>query len=904
MRKAPLKVICAGMALLFATVSVAAVAGVPASAPAPLAPVSAAPAVSTAAKEATIGLSCKKTETVYVNLDPSGKPREQIVTDWLHTGEANVTVEDRTTLDDVINIKSVEGPQRDGSALTWKMDGTDLYYRGKASGKLPIELEISYSLDGKRMKPEQMAGQSGRVQIDLKFRNTNRNTVRIGGKNVTMYTPAMAVVAMTLPDDKFSNVSVSDGTVQTDGNNQAVALIAMPGMEQNLDLERYDIPGFEDLDFPEEFTVTADVTEFEMGPIMIVMTTEIPDLDEIDAQQDIREMKADMYDLRDMQNNLDAADPNHRTRSLFTDEPITEGARTMIDDIFDFYDLDTTVLDILPKYITDENIDLYDRVWEDMDKVDIDDLLDSDAINDMIHQMSKKNIEKIRDLLDDYDTIEDLDCKDLDKLCDQAIEMLDAMQDNKEQVETFKVLLKYSDAMVNLAKSLDNPAVEQYLTPENMRVAVKAVAENEINKLALMIPQSGTIDPGVQSAILSQIKPYVSAQEYAALEALLSSDMGASQGSRDSSAPAELTIGSEERGTIRRSSNTSPVDHAFWDGYDEEDEEDEEDGDLTVGESGEEHASRRAARSVTLASGGPTNYQTLMGILQSKRDAIAGQKADEVMAQLTPALQSISQLKGAIVGELGGAEKAKERLQKAAAFTEALLPKVHEIVDTAEKLSDRIGGPESRQLQYLLGEMRDMLDDLDENRDNIKALQRVMREYDSDKFQDFRDNYGSLKQSFNDARPILRDLRRDLDDPAMDKSLHESPKTVDVLLNMKNDLLANRNVSEILRDAVAPQSSNLMASVFNLFDVLQDKGAVDKYTGQVEDLDELIERKDALVDLADAYRIYTDAPEYMETDLKFIMKTDEIKIPEVEEAPAPVEEKKGFGEWIKGLLKK
>ena len=60
------------------------------------------------------------------------------------------------------------------------------------------------------------------------------------------------------------------------------------------------------------------------------------------------------------------------------------------------------------------------------------------------------------------------------------------------------MLLKYSDAMVNLAKSLDNPAVEQYLTPENMRVAVKAVAENEINKLALMIPQSGTIDPGVQ----------------------------------------------------------------------------------------------------------------------------------------------------------------------------------------------------------------------------------------------------------------------------------------------------------------------------------------------------------------------------------------------------------------------
>ena len=37
--------------------------------------------------------------------------------------------------------------------------------------------------------------------------------------------------------------------------------------------------------------------------------------------------------------------------------------------------------------------------------------------------------------------------------------------------------------------------------------------------------------------------------------------------------------------------------------------------------------------------------------------------------------------------------------------------------------------------------------------------------------------------------------------------------------------------------------------------------------------------------------------------VKFVMKTDEVKIPEpAEETAAPVEEKQGFFGWLKGLF--
>lgn len=63
---------------------------------------------------------------------------------------------------------------------------------------------------------------------------------------------------MALPDDTFGNVKVSDGSVVTDGSSQVVAMVCLPGLGDSLALDSYSVQELNDLDFPEEFTVTAD----------------------------------------------------------------------------------------------------------------------------------------------------------------------------------------------------------------------------------------------------------------------------------------------------------------------------------------------------------------------------------------------------------------------------------------------------------------------------------------------------------------------------------------------------------------------------------------------------------------------------------------------------------------------
>ena len=69
----------------------------------------------------------KKTETVYVNLDNTGSVTQTIVSDWLHTTQSQVYVDDVTNLSQIENIKDDSVPDVNGQNLRWYMDTTDLY---------------------------------------------------------------------------------------------------------------------------------------------------------------------------------------------------------------------------------------------------------------------------------------------------------------------------------------------------------------------------------------------------------------------------------------------------------------------------------------------------------------------------------------------------------------------------------------------------------------------------------------------------------------------------------------------------------------------------------------------------------------------------------------------------------
>ncbi|MEG1943680.1 MAG: hypothetical protein RR049_07660, partial [Angelakisella sp.] len=200
------------------------------------------PAVISTAVNTSISASQKtlpdeKSEMVYVNLNVDGTPREQIVTNILHSDKANALLSDSSELSEIRPIKGGQLVSGNSGDLVWQLEGNDLYYRGSTNRTLPIDVAIRYSLDGTEYPAAELAGKSGHLTIDLDIHNNCPQSVQVGGVSKTVYTPLSATVGMIFPDDIFSNVTVSDGgTVVGDGNRFIVGIVAMPGMKASLEL--------------------------------------------------------------------------------------------------------------------------------------------------------------------------------------------------------------------------------------------------------------------------------------------------------------------------------------------------------------------------------------------------------------------------------------------------------------------------------------------------------------------------------------------------------------------------------------------------------------------------------------------------------------------------------------------
>lgn len=234
-----------------------------------------------------------KEETVYVVADAKGSAQEVIVSEWLKNPEGKKVLEDATDLKDIKNVKGDEtfSEGADG-ALTWQAQGKDIYYQGTTDKELPIDLRISYKLDGKEISPKELAGKSGKVTIRMDY--TNKETVQadINGEKEEIAIPFTAVSGMVL-SDKFSNVEVTNGKVISDGKNQIVVGVAMPGLADSLKVDSEELDA--ELEIPSYIEVTADVEDFSLNMTMTMIMSDI--LSELNLGDDL--------DLSDLGNDID-----------------------------------------------------------------------------------------------------------------------------------------------------------------------------------------------------------------------------------------------------------------------------------------------------------------------------------------------------------------------------------------------------------------------------------------------------------------------------------------------------------------------------------------------------------------------------------------------------------------------
>lgn len=229
-----------------------------------------------------------KDETVYVLANAEGEAKRVIVSDWLTNPDGEKDLADATTLKDA---KTVKGSAFLKDGVWYNADGADVYYQGDAEDALPVNLTVSYTLDGEAKTAAEMTGKSGRVTIrvacDVK---ETKDGVKV---------PFAALTAALLDNDVFTNIEVTNGKFLDDGDRTVVVGWALPGLQETLKLDA------ETVTLPEYVEISAEAKNFEAPTTLTVVTNELfsaVDVDSIDATElteNINKLKDGMAQLKD-----------------------------------------------------------------------------------------------------------------------------------------------------------------------------------------------------------------------------------------------------------------------------------------------------------------------------------------------------------------------------------------------------------------------------------------------------------------------------------------------------------------------------------------------------------------------------------------------------------------------------
>lgn len=279
-----------------------------------------------------------KEETVYVNADATGTIDEITVSNWLkNSGSVSGSLTDASTLKDIKNVKGDETFKASGDTLTWNTDGEDIYYQGTTDQDLPVSVKFTYYLDGKEIKPADLKGKSGHLKIQVDYTNKEKKTVSVDGKQEEVYTPFVMMTGMILPNETFSNVTIDNGKVISDGSKNIVVGFGMPGMKESLNLDESKT---EDLTIPESLCVEADVTDFTMSSTFTVALTDLLDDIDFDNIVDVDSLKSSLDELEDAALQL-----------VSGSDTLADGAGKLADGVNSYTEGADTLNDAIQKYL-------------------------------------------------------------------------------------------------------------------------------------------------------------------------------------------------------------------------------------------------------------------------------------------------------------------------------------------------------------------------------------------------------------------------------------------------------------------------------------------------------------------------------------------------------------------------
>jgi X-X-X-Leu-X-X-Gly heptad repeat protein len=197
-----------------------------------------------------------KEEVIYALLNGDGTAREGYAINHFRFEGAG-TLEDYGNYSAVQNLSTTAPLDLTSGTVRGDVEAGDYYYEGTLAGiNLPWVISIAYTLDGKAVTSEQLAGASGKLVVHIK-------TAQNAKADPIFFDNYLLQIQLTLDSAKAHDVKAPDATIASVGSDKQLAFMVMPGKEGDLTLE-------------------AQVTDFEMPGIQISalpfsMSFDLPD---------------------------------------------------------------------------------------------------------------------------------------------------------------------------------------------------------------------------------------------------------------------------------------------------------------------------------------------------------------------------------------------------------------------------------------------------------------------------------------------------------------------------------------------------------------------------------------------------------------------------------------------------
>lgn len=198
---------------------------------------------------------CLKDENVYATLAEDGTVTGvYVVNEYASKTEGKIT--DYGDYSSVKNLTTNETIEQNGDQISVNVPKGKFYYQGNLkTTDIPWNISISYTLDGKKISAEDLAGKSGKLKINISVKeNTNCDS--------NFFDNYLLQATVVMDTEKCTNIVATGATAGNVGEDRQLLYNIMAGQEKDIeisaDAEDFEMDGITFKGVPMGFDIDTD----------------------------------------------------------------------------------------------------------------------------------------------------------------------------------------------------------------------------------------------------------------------------------------------------------------------------------------------------------------------------------------------------------------------------------------------------------------------------------------------------------------------------------------------------------------------------------------------------------------------------------------------------------------------